>query len=79
VFGELAIMDDAPRSVTARVAEDSILWCIEKSNFDLLCRDHPSTALRFTQNLMRLFCKRIRDNHQDYREMILVGAGRKTA
>lgn len=79
VFGELAIMDDAPRSVTARVAEDSILWCIEKSNFDLLCRDHPSTALHFTQNLMRLFCKRIRDNHQDYREMILVGAGRKTA
>ena len=79
VFGELAIMDEAPRSATARVCEDSLLWRIEKSDYDHLCRDHPSTALHFARNLIRLFCKRIRDNNQDYREMILVGAGRKTA
>lgn len=77
VFGELAILDEAPRSATARVNSDSVLWCLERAEFENLCRDQPVSGLRFVRNLVALFCSRIRENNQEYREMILLGAGRK--
>jgi len=79
VFGELAILDKAPRSATARVSKDVVLWRLEREDFEVLCDDHPVSALRFVRNLVNLFCNRIRENNQEYREMILLGAGRKTA
>jgi len=79
VFGELAVVDEAPRSATAGVSSDTILWRLERPDFELLCRDHPASGLRFVRNLVALFCNRIRENNQEYREMILMGIGRQTA
>jgi len=79
VFGELAILDEAPRSATARVNNDTVLWRLERPDFEILCRDHPASGLRFIRNLVSLFCNRIRENNQEYRDMILFGSCRKTA
>jgi len=79
VFGELAILDEAPRSATARVNRDTLLWRLDRTDFDVLCRDYPVSGLRFIRNLVSLFCHRIRENNQEYREMILLGSGRQTA
>ncbi len=79
VFGELAILDEAPRSATARVNDDTVLWRLERPDFEILCRDHPASGLRFVRNLVSLLCNRIRENNKEYREMILLGSGRKTA
>jgi len=79
VFGELAILDETPRSATARVSRDAVLWRLERPDFEQLCRDHPVSGLRFVRNLVALFCQRIRENNREYREMILLGAGRASA
>jgi len=77
-FGELAILDEAPRMATARVSADVRVWRLARADFDLLCNDRPSAGMRLMRNLITLFCQRIRNNNQDYREMILLGLGRKS-
>lgn len=55
-FGEMAILDDQPRSATVRVTTSSTLLKIWKDDFRGLLRTHPDLALE----LLRLFSTRIR-------------------
>lgn len=77
-FGEMAILDGNPRSATARVAEDALLLVLMRKEFDRLCQENPALALKLTLNITRLFSRRIRENNQEHREMILLAAGRKS-
>lgn len=77
VFGEMAIFDGAPRSATARVAEEARLLNIRKSDFDKLCEQNPTLAMKLTRNIMRVISRRIRDNNEEYREMLLWSLGKK--
>ncbi len=65
IFGEMAILEEAPRSATA-VALDTVK-CLEfnRDNFDILMQGNPQIALK----LLKLFTKRIYD--QKRRFMIL--------
>lgn len=71
VFGEMAILDGAPRSATARVEDDAVLLSIKKSDFENLCETKPKIALKVMRNIIRVFSSRIRENNEDYREMLL--------
>ena len=57
VFGEMALVDDNPRSATARTADDTICAVFSK--------DHINTKLAgadlFTVGLIRLLIKRLRE------------------
>ena len=59
-FGEMAILDNSPRSATclARTA----VTCLEfnKANFEVLIMGNPQLAMI----LLKLFCKRIYDQHR---------------
>jgi len=79
VFGELAILDGAPRMATSRVNSDAMVWRLERSDYERLCATHPATGLRLMRNLVSMFCQKLRDNNQDYREMILLGLKRERA
>lgn len=71
VFGEMAILDGSSRSATARVDSDTILFSVNKSDFEKLCKSHPGVALKLMRNIISVFSKRIRENNEDYREMLM--------
>lgn len=65
VFGEMAILEEAPRSATAVAVDDVKALEFNRANFEILMRGNPQIALK----LLRLFTKRIYD--QKRRFMIL--------
>ncbi len=71
VFGEMAILDGAPRSATARVMEKAQLLSIKKSDFDKLCEANPRLGIKLMRNIIRLFSRRIRENNDEYKEMLI--------
>ncbi len=76
VFGEMAILDGAPRSATARVAETALLLSIKKVDFENLCETNPRLGLKLMRNIIRVFSKRVRENNEEYREMLLWSLGK---
>ena len=64
-FGEMAILDNSPRSATCLAADDVKCLAFNKANFDLLVTGNPKMAIK----LLKLFCKRIYD--QKHRLKIL--------
>ena len=53
-FGELALIDDFPRSASARVATPGRLLILYKSDFDALMEGNSRIALVVMRNLSRL-------------------------
>lgn len=66
-FGEMAILDNSPRSATC-VAKTRVK-CLEfsKENFEVLITGNPQLAL----NLLKLFCKRIYDQKRRFRILVI--------
>ena len=62
-FGEMAILDNSPRSATCMAAGN--VKCLEfnKENFELLITGNPQMALL----LLKLFCKRVYDQKRRFR------------
>ncbi|ORJ53691.1 Crp/Fnr family transcriptional regulator [Geothermobacter hydrogeniphilus] len=77
VFGEMAILDGSPRSATARVAENARLLCIKKTDFEVLCDEQPRLGMKLMRNIIRVFSQRIRDNNDEFRDMLLWSLGKK--
>ncbi len=55
IFGEMAILDNKPRSATAIVAEDASLLAINKANFESMVKAQPQLATK----LITLLSERI--------------------
>lgn len=75
-FGEMAVLDGAPRSATARVAETALLLILRKGDYEILCEKEPKLALKLTRNIVRIFSQRARENSEEYREMLLWTLGK---
>jgi len=57
-FGEMALVDDSPRSATASAAEDDTeLIVMDRARFLFMVRQQPEFAL----SLMHTLCRRLRD------------------
>ncbi len=59
-FGELALIDDLPRSATARADESSALLILYKSHFDDLIEGHSTIAIRVMGNLLKTLAGYVR-------------------
>ena len=59
-FGELALIDDLPRSATARADEHSALLILYKSHFDDLIEGHSTIAIRVMGNLLKALAGYVR-------------------
>lgn len=55
-FGEIALIDGRPRTASATLMEDSVLWVIQRADFLRLMHADP----RLPIHLLQLFCERIR-------------------
>ncbi len=66
-FGEMAILDNSPRSATCMARTK--VKCLEfsKENFETLIMGNPQLAL----NLLKLFCKRIYDQKRRFRILVI--------
>ena len=59
IVGEIAILDDAPRSATVTAIEDSILITLDKSRIKTLIRRAP----HFAEVILKLLCYKLRKIH----------------
>ena len=67
IFGEMAILENTPRSATC-VALDTVKALeFNRSNFELLVTGNPQLALM----LLRMFCKRIFDQRRRFRVLCI--------
>lgn len=66
-FGEMAILDNSPRSATC--VASGVVECLEfnKANFELLITGNPQLALI----LLKLFCKRIYDQKRRFKTLVI--------
>jgi CRP-like cAMP-binding protein len=63
VFGEMALLDDSPRSADARVHERCRLLAIPKDGFDDLLFLHKDLAYEVLWNIVRLLASRLRETN----------------
>ncbi|SHI44817.1 Cyclic nucleotide-binding domain-containing protein [Malonomonas rubra DSM 5091] len=76
IFGEMAVLDGGSRSATARIAEDAILYGLNRKTFDALASKNASLCLKLALNIVRIFSERIRNSQKDYRAMLLASLKR---
>jgi serine/threonine protein phosphatase PrpC len=60
-FGEMALIDDGPRSATVVCAEDGVLLTIHRKDFYDLLREDPTLAVKLLWNFIQTFSGRLRD------------------
>ncbi len=77
VFGEMAIVDSGPRSSSARIAEDAILYSLSTRDFEKLAASNPRLGMQLLLNIVRIFTGRLRSAKRDYRKMLTTILGRK--
>ena len=66
-FGEMAILDDHPRSANATMMEEGILLSIGKKEFRQLIRKSPEFAV----HIMSTLCRRLRKANDDLAQLAL--------
>jgi CRP-like cAMP-binding protein len=64
-FGEMAIIDEQPRSTSARSTEDSVLLVLHKNDFNIAVHDYPEIAFE----VMKEFIRRLREADQRIRTL----------
>jgi len=61
IFGEMSIIDDAPRSATVRTASAVSLIAMSRGDFEKLGREHPAITLEIMRNVARLLSLYLRN------------------
>lgn len=67
-FGELAILDEAPRSASVMTVEETKLAILSRSAFDKCMEEHPTMAL----TIMRGLARRLRELTENVRSLALM-------
>jgi len=66
-FGEMAIIDDLPRTATATAEADTSLLVLHKNDFRTAVQDYPDIAFE----IFREFTRRLRRSDRRYRELLM--------
>ena len=61
VFGELALLDNAPRAAQARALEDCVLASLARGDFESLLVTHAVIASKILLQLARQLRRQLRD------------------
>ena len=67
MFGEMAILENSPRSATAIALDKVVTLEFNRTNFEVLMLGNPQIALK----LLRMFTKRIYDSKRRFMNLIL--------
>jgi CRP-like cAMP-binding protein len=66
-FGEMAIIDDLPRTASAEAEVDSSLLVLHKNDFRAAVQDYPDIAFE----VFREFTRRLRRADRQYRDLLV--------
>ncbi len=75
IFGEMAILEEAPRSANAIAIDDVKALEFNRANFEILMRGNPQIALK----LLKLFTKRVYDQRRRFMILTLDDVSAKVA
>lgn len=64
VFGELSVVDEAPRSATARCVRSARVLVLTKEDFDRLIESDHDLGLKVMRNVAQLVSRRVRQANQ---------------
>lgn len=59
-FGELALLDDSPRSATARAIEDTLVLALARSELERMVQERPLVAAPVYRSLARITADRLK-------------------
>ena len=74
-FGEMAIIERAPRSATCKAAESCHLLSLHADDFYGLIHDHPNTAMKILYRMMNIVSRRLMNTGSLLSEMVRWGEG----
>lgn len=74
MFGELALIDDRPRSANARAVKDSELLVLDRHDLEVLFQSHPESAF----DVMALLSRQVRQTTDMYAEAAIRNANEVT-
>ena len=66
LFGEMALVDNAPRSADAVAEENSVLFWLSHGEYERIKWEHPATALRVQDMVVVTLCSRIREANRSF-------------
>jgi CRP-like cAMP-binding protein len=72
-FGEVALVDDGPRSATVTATEDCELLCITRTTLGVLAGLHPGAAIHLLAAIGRSLVARLRSGNKKYIDLLLSG------
>lgn len=65
-FGEMAVLDQTPRSASARTITPAIIWSLSAERFNkVLTATDPQIAIRILYKLVKIFSQRLRDTNEE--------------
>jgi CRP-like cAMP-binding protein len=65
-FGEMALLEELPRSAAARTTNDSVLHFVYKAKFDSFVEKQPRIGVRILHNLAKVLSARLRETSESY-------------
>lgn len=68
-LGEMSLIDNRPRTATARVAEDSTLLVMTKKAFTTLLEKHPDVAQKILLVFLRIANDRLRKANESIKQV----------
>jgi CRP-like cAMP-binding protein len=68
-LGEMSLIDNRPRTATARVAEDSTLLVMTKKAFTTLLEKHPDVALKILLVFLKTANERLRKANESIKQV----------
>lgn len=71
VFGELSLVDKAPRSATARAGIESIAFVLEANRFEELNQKNSCIGFIVMRNIARIVSSRLRKTNIKYTESLI--------
>jgi len=75
LFGELAVIDERPRSASASAMEDTILYTLDRAHF----RDHLKRSPQLALNFMQTLADRVRYSTTQVESLTLMDVPRRVA
>jgi CRP/FNR family cyclic AMP-dependent transcriptional regulator len=64
-FGEMAMIDESPRSANVTAATDCLLLEISKADFEALCDDDPIIGLKMLRRISQVLSRNVRKGNED--------------
>jgi len=74
-FGELALIENGPRAVSAIVIQDSQLLVMKRAEFERMMEEAPKIAVKMVIGIYKSLSDRIRSCSPQLQEMIIGKAG----